>query len=360
MEKRSKLICWDAAGKFDAVKEKAHQKCWYQYDLTMYSLTPKGESKPTRLILKLTPIGKPDNYLSMRKGVLMHSLSYQTFPPEDLTRICSVITAKFLLEISWGGHYAVFTQGDDPFRVRPVSVANFFALEPCKDEPGAQSYLQDKAFFLSVPSDLKRLDYVPPLDSVPDRKNPVFAALKLLKNSEKAEVLSIDMSCADIGGKLYLNRLFEGYQNLRQLDLSAFDTTGVMEMGKMFFGCRSLQQLDLSSFDFSKVRHVDSMFGECFGLKQVILSDTILQARCIKTIQSFEGYTDDQLSDIWRHEYITAGPQLADMAVERASEVRTRWVTVPFCEASEAEVRKELGVSGTTKITIVPHRPLKK
>lgn len=197
-------------------------------------------------------------------------------------------------------------------------------------------------------------------DPVPNRQNPAFSALKLLKDSEKADVLSIDMSGADAGGRVYLNGLFEGYQNLRQLDLSAFDTTGVMEMGKMFFGCRSLQQLDLSSFDFSKVRHVDSMFGECFGLKQVILSDTILQARCIKTIQSFEGYTDDQLSDIWRHEYITAGPQLADMAVERASKVRTRWVTIPFCEASEAEVRKELGVSGTTKITIVPHRPLKK
>ncbi|MBR2925093.1 MAG: hypothetical protein IKC28_08695 [Clostridia bacterium] len=118
--------------------------------------------------------------------------------------------------------------------------------------------------------------------------------------------------------------------------------------------------MDLSTFDFSKVRHVKSMFGECLGLEEVILSDTILQARCIKTLQSFEGYSKEQLNDIWRSEYIAAGPQLADMAVERASKVRTRWVTIPFCEASEAEVRKELGVSGTTKITIVPHRPLKK
>lgn len=361
MREESKLYFWDAAGKFEVVKEEAHHKCSYTYDLAIYSLTPKGEEEPARLILKLTPIGKPDNYFSMQEGVLMHSLSYQTFPADRLKRICDVITARFQLRILSGEHYAVFTRGDDPFEVETIAAADFFEIDPREDEPGAQIYLRDKTFFLSAPPDLKKPGFTaPPRPQVRDPKNPTFSELSLLKKDQKKEVISIDMSHADTGGRRYINRLFKGYKNLRRLDLSSFDTTGVAEMGEMFFGCQSLQRLDLSTFDFSKVHYMKSMFGECWGLNEVILSDTILQSdKMIPRVRAFEGYTMEQLNYIWRQEYIAAGPQLADIAFERASKVRETTYSVHFHEANEEEVREYLGLRQTVKLTIVPHRALK-
>ena len=202
--------------------------------------------------------------------------------------------------------------------------------------------------------------FATPPQQVHDPRNPTFAELLLLEDAQKKEVLSIDMSHAGTGGRRYINGLFKGYRNLRTLDLSSFDTAGAAEMGDMFFGCQSLQRLDLSAFDFRKVYHMKSMFGECTELCEVILSDTILQSdRMIPRVRAFEGYTTEQLNDIWQEVYRSAGPQLADSAVERASKVRETTERIFFHEASAEEVREYLGLHQNAKLTIVPHRALK-
>lgn len=357
MQKEPKLYFWDAAGKFDAVKEEARDacrdSCGNAYDLTIYSLTPKGETEPARLIVKMTPSGKEDSYLSARRldaeevSVSMLTLNYQTFPADQLKRLFSSLAGFFMYKNPAAG-YAQFSQDKAMLNqkrvIQPIAVADFFGIDPREDEPGAQIYLRDKAFFLSM---------------LPDPKKPDFSALPLLTDAQKAEVTSIDMTHADVSGRKSLARLFSGYRSIRQLDLSAFDTAGVTDMEDMFNRCYQLQRLDLSTFDFSQVEKMESMFCECYALKEVILSDTILGAGRIPHYGPYtSSYTTEYLNDLYRNEYIARGPELAEMAVKRLMKRDESYV--PFHQATEEEVRSYLGLQySNQKFTIVPHRASK-
>jgi len=350
MREESKLYFWDAAGKFDAVKEDAHAACrdsrGNAYDLTIYSLTPKGETEPARLIVKMTPAGRQDSYLSAQRpdveeaNVSMLSLNYQTFPADRLKWICETLTTNFRFKNPATG-YAELSRYEDERRngMRSAAVVDFFGLDPREDEPGAQIYLRDKAFFLSM---------------LPDPKRPDFTALSLLTDAQKAEILTIDMTHADISGKKSLAGMFYGYKRMEEVDLSAIGTTGVTDMREMFKRCYSLRRLDLSAFDFSRVENMESMFCECWKLEEVILSDTILGAG--KIPHYIGSRTMEELNAIYKQEYIARGPNLADRTVE--SIMKKDEVDVPFSEATEEEVRRYLGLQygQQVKLTIVPHR----
>lgn len=193
-----------------------------------------------------------------------------------------------------------------------------------------------------------------------DPRHPAFAELRRLTGQQRQQIVRIDMKGADTGNAVLLNGLFKGCSRLRQLDLSALDTGHVTEMGEMFFGCASLKQLDLSTFDFGRVHHMQGMFGECGRLKKVILSDTVLRAKIIPRVRAFEGYTTEQLNDIWRQEYIAAGHELADRAVERAAAIRETTYRICFQDAGQDEIRQYLGLNPTAEMVVVPHRAPKK
>lgn len=344
MPKASKLYFYDAAGKFDAMKDEAHATCRNEFDLTIYSLTPIGKSEPARLILKMTPIGEPDGYMSMQAGVSMFTLNYQAFPARGLKDICSYMNSMLRLELISNKRYTKFGQGNELFRkfgrgsdlymVKPITIESFFSLNPREDEPGAQIYLRDKTFFLSALADPER---------------PDFAALPLLTDTQRVNVTAIDLSKADVSGRRVLSRLFKGCQNVSQLDLSAFDTSDAVEMEEMFFGCQSLRRLDLSTFDFSQVKHLKNMFDQCRNLEEVILSDTILNAGRIP-------HATGRSAQVLKHNYYLSGPY----PKEYDYDVEPEKIFVSFAGATDEEIHEHMGLSRTAKLRIVPHQALKK
>ena len=181
-----------------------------------------------------------------------------------------------------------------------------------------------------------------------------FSALPHLTNDQKAEISSIDMTCADLNGQRNLSGLFENCKNLRELDLSMLNPNGVFEMRRMFKDCQSLQRLDLSGFNFRGVFYMDEMFSGCDNLQEVILSDTIYKAGRVHIGDN--PYTPEELSEIWRSEYISSGPQLADIRTKNL----TKGIYAPIGEVSEQQMRRYLGLKNSTKITIVPHRTMEK
>ena len=340
-------------------------------------------------------------------------------------------------------------QCTDQERYCQIPVKEFFRIEPRKDEPGAQVYLRDKAFFLSL---------------LPDPEKPAFSVLTLLPFASWSKVKSIDMTRADVSGRTTLKKLFEYYSG-SQLDLSAFNTANVTDMSGMFMRCRELQRVDLSSFDFGRVktmasmfedcrklqdvvfpdmhtagdtdmsrmfcgcrelqrvdlsgvdfscvkstssmfegcekleevvfsdlstagmtelsrmfcgcaslrrvdlsavdfRHVKrahSMFDRCPNLEEVILSDTIFSAGLFSTRSYIERpYTTEELNQIYRSEYIAAGPNMAQMATERATVCREEVEGFSRQVAEDNAYRYFDLEQGRQKLTIVPHGGMKK
>ena len=139
-------------------------------------------------------------------------------------------------------------------------------------------------------------------------------------------------------------------ESVAALDVSCIDTTGVTGMASVFARCYCLEKLDLSTFDFSQVTDMGKMFDECGALREVIFSDTINRTCCIPRYTSSR--SDDELNDLWKHEYITAGPQAADVSLDRAMDKQL----VSFQEATHAERCAYLGLLKSAKITVVPHR----
>jgi len=354
MTNESKLFFWDAGGKFKSVKEQTYDKCRLQYNLTVYSLTPKGEKKPTRLIMVMTPTEYPDGYLSVLRPdvkeakVSMLSLDYQMFPAESLPSMCSHLASTFASKTTLNCNKGCAALLEYSQGIHATSVADFFRIDPREDEPGAQIYLRDKAHFRRILSNPEK---------------PAFCARSLLMASEKENLKYFDMSHADIGEVLYVNSLFslfKGYKNLRELDVSTLDTTHIIDMSEMFHGCQSLRRLDLSTFDFSHVSYLKNMFAQCPNLEEVILSDTILQVGHVPH-GSPRSYTAQELNEMSRWTYITEGPQRAAMVVDRAADSTTHDY-VPIGQATDEEVREYLGFprDHNVKLTIVPHRDFQK
>lgn len=366
MQKQSEQFFWDAGGKFESARDDAFRIC-RDCNLSIYSLTAKGAAKPTHLVIKATPIGKPEGYMAKQAHVEMRLLDYNALPANSIKILCMKINALFRFtsvnEASFSAglgkvnpNCRSFTgQGDDIIHFHYISIADFFALDPCDDEPGAKIYLRDKNFFLSV---------------LPDPQRPSFSELPLLTKEQKIALTTIDLSHADISCYKDEGCVFHGYKNLRELELSSLDTTGFTSMGGMFYGCENLTRLDLSTFDFSCVANMRNMFGNCPMLKEVILPDTFLDVRCIpRTVvippARSTPLSREYLSQLYHDVYISEGPQLAELAVERATKDErptNQTHYIPIREASEDELREYLGLQDNpqTKLTIVPHRSPKK
>lgn len=170
------------------------------------------------------------------------------------------------------------------------------------------------------------------------------------------DVAGLDMSEFYQGRINTMDKLFKGCEGLENPDLSNLNTSRVTSMASMFEGCTNLRRLDLSTFDFGQVICVKEMFRGCERLEEVFLSDTILGRRAIP--RDVRAYTQEELNDIYRSEYVSCGPQLADMKVARLKNEQ-KSVSIPFGEATQEELYSWLGLRfGQQKITIVPHRAL--
>jgi len=365
MQPEGTFFFQDAAGKFDAVKEELRDAFCHTHDLAVYSLTPAGKDAPEHLVLKMTPAGKMEGYLSLNRldvdeAVLsMRLLDYETFSASWLMSICQRICGEIrsAREDMRPGHNVTLAECTSQERYLKISAEAFFTIAPREDEAGAQVYLRDKAFFLSM---------------LPDPEMPSFSALTLLSLEQMTKVTFIDMSRADLSGRTKLNDLFEYCKMLRELDLSTLDTSNVTDMRGMFSRCESLQRLDLSTFDFSHVKDMRSMFMGCRNLEEVILSDTILRTDIVSRIRDRLShstiatgrtvpYTTEELNEIYKMAYISDGPQLAQRAVEQAEKSgKTEYQSVkvvPSKQAVEAELCKHLALTyDQQKLTIVPHR----
>lgn len=345
MANEAKLFFWDAGGKFDAAKADVQDFCrsniGRKYDVTIYSLTPRDSRTPERLIVKMTPIGRGDSYLSMRQMnvnqamVAMATLDYQTVPVEKLRHVCRCLATSFMfMENSNGG--AHIYEYDE--YMNKTSVEKFFSMNPRRFETGSQIYLRDKEHFMSL---------------LPDPKNPSFEVLPLLTDEQKKEVISIDMSGAKVNSMWGMVSRFSGYKKLRRLDLSMLDTSHISNMRMAFCGCESLESLDLSTFDFKRVEHMDDMFTGCTNLKEVILSDTVLGAGRVPRRRTRRPSVEE-LNDLYFDVYRSAGPGPADVAVERASS-ETEYV--PLRMVTDEERYRYLGLEyGKQKLVIVPHK----
>ena len=341
---QAKRFFWDEGRKFDALKGDIPYAS--DKNLTIFSLTPKGQKKPSRLIIRLTPADNPDGWRTSRRmdvkeaNVTLLTMDYQAFSPDQAVSLCSGAARWLPLKLAKEGFVTLLraVPGEKPKTAR-ASVREFFAIDPCEDGLGAKEFLRDKAVFLS---------------RLPDPARPDFSALPLLTDAEKAKVTEIRMQDADVSGRRYLDGLFKGFARLQKLDLSGMDTTGAVSLQDLFWGCASLRQLDLSAMDFSRVTNLRSMLAGCDALETVLLSDSILDAGNVPHAE--KGYTVQQINAIGRHEYITSGPELAAMAMERAARDPSPMICGPFRNATMDEVRKHLGLKDNVEIRVVPHR----
>ena len=88
----------------------------------------------------------------------------------------------------------------------------------------------------------------------------------------KSNMVSIDLTGADVSQVTDLDSMFSNCSSLTSLDLSSFDTSNATIMARIFYYCSSLSTLNLSNFDTSNVTDMSWMFYGCSNLTSINLS----------------------------------------------------------------------------------------
>ena len=123
------------------------------FDICVYSLTPKGETSPKWLIVKVTQAGCMNSYLDNNAQipeccVVMEKMDYENSNPMNLfgrvRGLTSVLKSHIddRIEISLYERNSIFTN--------EIDAKDFFSIEVDSEsnEPGAEIYLRDKEHFL--------------------------------------------------------------------------------------------------------------------------------------------------------------------------------------------------------------------
>ena len=83
------------------------------------------------------------------------------------------------------------------------------------------------------------------------------------------DLVSIDLSEADLSGITNMSRMFEYCGKLETIHFGNADFSQVTDMSYMFNGCGSLTTLDLSKASFSRLENMSGMFSGCEKLTAV-------------------------------------------------------------------------------------------
>ena len=122
-------------------------------DICVYSLTPKGETSPKWLIVKVTQAGCMDRYLDNNAQipecyVVMEKMDYEKSSPMNLfgrvRRMTYVLKGKAENEIETSFYER------NGLSKNAVNTNDFFSIDVDSEsnEPGAEIYLRDKEHFL--------------------------------------------------------------------------------------------------------------------------------------------------------------------------------------------------------------------
>jgi len=121
-------------------------------DICVYSLTPKGETSPKWLIVKVTQAGCMDRYLDdkakvPKRCVAMDRMDYEEISPRSLFNITSDLRSLLRQNIKKTIEFRFYE--DDGLRPRRIDLNDFFSIEVDSNskEPGAEIYLRDKEHF---------------------------------------------------------------------------------------------------------------------------------------------------------------------------------------------------------------------
>lgn len=334
---KGNMVFLDDGGRFECVKDAIYDTIKDTHDLTVYSLTPAAETKPKRLIVKMTYAGHMDEFLSHRdfssreRAVAMLNLSYKEGP---YSLLWYVNRLKAMMESAdKEGRHLLLMYSSATMKMESIGAERFFDESVGAHKPGESLFLKDKAFFLSC---------------VKDPQHVEFSDLMLLGSARK-NVLTVDMSRVDTGRITDMSFMFSGLSSVKLLDLSGVDTGSATTMFCMFKDCALLERLDLSGFDFARVEHTTWMFSQCPGLKEVILSESILQVGDViheteemsKVASPYTSWAYGN-APIPEHEFET-----------RTVKVRKK---ITFREATNSERREHLGLGPQVKITIVAQK----
>ena len=124
------------------------------HDICVYSLTPKGQTTPAWLIVKVTAAKCMDRYLDSNASfsercVVMERMDYERFSPMNLFKMVRTIgnvqmqNTKESIETRFYEKMGLFTES--------LTAEEFFSeeVDPDSDKEGAKIYLRDKAHFVA-------------------------------------------------------------------------------------------------------------------------------------------------------------------------------------------------------------------
>ena len=147
------LIFEDSHKKFLAEKH-ALKNLIDDTDICVYSLTPKGESDPKYLIVKVMPAGSFDRSkerlgYSDATYTVMIIIDYETILPWHLFPITRALTSALRYNLLSKKAADFFVQ--DVQFMRRLTPEEFFSIEvdPNADDFGTKTYLRDKEIFLT-------------------------------------------------------------------------------------------------------------------------------------------------------------------------------------------------------------------
>ena len=148
-----KLVFYDEGKKF-IKQEHSLYNLTGDCDICVYSLTPKGETSPNWLIVKVTQAGCMDRYLDdkakvPKRCVAMVRMDYEEIGPRSLFNITRDLTLLLRQNIKKTIEFRFYE--DDGLHPRRIDLNDFFSIEVDSNskEPGAEIYLRDKEHFLS-------------------------------------------------------------------------------------------------------------------------------------------------------------------------------------------------------------------
>ena len=86
-------------------------------------------------------------------------------------------------------------------------------------------------------------------------------------------IVSIDLSKADVSGLTSLSYWFAGCRSLINLDMTGWETHSITSTAGMFENCSSLERIVFpSGFDTSNVTKMERMFNGCTALSEIVFS----------------------------------------------------------------------------------------
>lgn len=123
------------------------------FDICVYSLTPKGETSPKWLIVKVTQAGCMNRYLDNNAQipeccVVMGKMDYEKSSPMNLFGRVKGLRSVLITTIEDGIKEKLYERNG--IFTNEIDANDFFSIEVDSNskEPGAEIYLRDKEHFL--------------------------------------------------------------------------------------------------------------------------------------------------------------------------------------------------------------------